>query len=242
MALNPYFDNFYNTAEKSLLEDLTIESIKMYGHDIYFLPRSIVARSDVFNEDRLSVYSNAHLVEVYLVDVEGFQGEGDFLSKFNIQVRDEYQFEVARSRFANSVGIPEGIPRPREGDIIYMPLVQSYFIIKFVEHELHNFYQLGGLYTYLMKTELFEYAGEVFSTGRSEIDAIANNFSIMVSNTSAQYSNGDLILDANTGRPLFANAEAYNLHNDVFAENENFENNDTFLDWSEVDPFSEGRI
>ena len=241
MALNSHFNNFFNTAEQSLLEDLTIESIKIYGHDVYFLPRTIVSRSDVFNEDRLSVYSNAHAVEVYLVDVEGFQGEGDFLSKFNIQVRDEYSFEVARSRFANSVGTPAGIARPREGDIIYMPLVSSYFIIKFVEHELHNFYQLGGLYTYLMKTELFEYSGEVFSTGRSEIDSIANNFSIAVGNT-AVYANGVLQIDANTGKPIFANSAAYDDIIDDLSENDEYQANNTFLDWSETDPFSEGNI
>lgn len=241
MALNSYFNNFFNTAEQSLLEDLTIESIKIYGHDIYYLPRTIVSRSDVFNEDRLSVYSNAHVVEVYLVDVEGFQGEGDFLSKFNIQVRDEYSFEVAGSRFANSVGIPEGIPRPREGDIIYMPLVSSYFIIKFVEHELHNFYQLGNLYTYQMKTELFEYSGEVFNTGIPEIDGIANNFSIAVGNT-AVYANGVLQIDANTGRPIFANSAAYDDIIDDLSENDEYQANNTFLDWSETDPFSEGNI
>lgn len=241
MALNSYFNNFYNTSEQDLLEDLTIESIKIYGHDVYYLPRNLTARSDIFQEDRLSVYSNAHLVEVYLVDVEGFQGEGDFLSKFNVQVRDEFQFEVARRRFANSVGTPEGISRPREGDIIYMPLVQSYFIIKFVEHELHNFYQLGHLYTYLMKTELFEYSGEIFDTGYAEIDAIANNFNIEVGNT-AVHANGDLVLDANTGRPMFANVDAYDLNHDVFAENEKFQDAATFLDWTETDPFSEGQL
>ena len=122
-----------------------------------------------------------------------------------------------------------------------MPLVSSYFIIKFVEHELHNFYQLGNLYTYQMKTELFEYSGEVFNTGIPEIDGIANNFSIAVGNT-AVYANGVLQIDANTGRPIFANSAAYDDIIDDLSENDEYQANNTFLDWSETDPFSEGNI
>ena len=108
---------------------------------------------------------------MYIKNIEGFAGEGDFLSKFNIQIRDQVTFSIARRVFEHEVGIYEGSIRPNEGDLIYLPLNRKLFEIKFVEHEA-IFYQLGSLQLYDLKCELFEYNNEFIQTGIDNVDAL----------------------------------------------------------------------
>ncbi len=114
MATNEYFDNFYNKPEQSLIEDLIIESIKIYGHDVWYCPRSVVARDDVFNSDDLSQYNDSYQVEMYIKNVEGFEGEGDFLSRFNIQIRYQITFTLAKQRYNEVLGYYEHSHRPHK--------------------------------------------------------------------------------------------------------------------------------
>jgi hypothetical protein len=169
MPVSVFFDNFTNYAEQNLIEDLVIESIKIYGHDVFYCPRTLIARDDVFNEDALSQYNSTYMIEMYIKNVEGFEGEGDFLSKFGIQIRDEITLTVARRVFNQEIGYVEGIDRPEEGDLIYMPLTKKVYVVKFVEHE-PVFYQMGALQMYDLKCELFEYSSEDLNTGIPEID------------------------------------------------------------------------
>ena len=243
MTTNVFFNNFESYAEQNLIEDLIIESIRIYGHDLYYCPRTVVAKDELYNEDPVSEYKDAYLVEMYIKNVEGFEGEGDFLSKFNIQIRDEITFTVANRTFQNEVGAEEVLTRPQEGDLIFMPLTGKVYVIKFVEHE-SVFYQMGSLQMYDLRCELFEYSNEDLNTGVPEIDVLETKYS---TNAALQtgvdtYANGDLIIDANTGRPTYEGANTYSMSNDPFAENEKYDTLDSFVDWSEIDPFSEGNV
>lgn len=242
MTTNVFFNNFESFAEQTLIEDLIIESIRIYGHDLYYCPRTIVNRDVVFNEDTVSSYNDAYLIEMYIKNVEGFEGEGDFLSKFNIQIRDEITFSVAQRVFADEIGAPEIYTRPQEGDLIFFPLTGKVYVVKFVEHEA-VFYQMGNLQTYDLRCELFEYSHEDLNTGIPDIDDLELKYSqnIGIANTDTLDANGDIIIDANTGRPIATGG--YNLTDDPFADNDNLQTQgDNLIDWSEIDPFSEGNI
>lgn len=245
MTTNVFFNNFESHAEKDLIENLVIESIRMYGHDLYYCPRTVVSEDSVFNEDSVSSYNDAYLVEMYIKNVEGFEGEGYLLSKFNVQVRDEITFTVAQRIFHDDIGAPEIITRPREGDLIYLPLTQKVYVVKFVDRE-EIFYQMGGLQTYALKCEMFEYSNEDLNTGVPEIDKLEEEYSISVGvNNLASYdANGDIIIDANTGRPLNV-SNTYSLESEIdpFADNESLQSEGSaIIDFSEIDPFSEGNI
>jgi len=174
MAKNSYFRTNIGS-EQRLIEDLTVESIKMYGQDMVYIPREFLNRDDVFGEDLLAEFTKTYSIEMYIESVDGFEGEGDFMSRFGLQIRDSINLVVAKKRFDMIVGRADtSITRPREGDVIYFPLSGGLFEVKFVEHE-NPFYQLGKLYTYKLSCELFKYNQESFSTGDSVIDSVESN-------------------------------------------------------------------
>jgi hypothetical protein len=175
VSTNFFFNNFGNSQEQLLIEDLITESIKIYGLDMFYIPRTTVSQDNIFNEDPNRRYDTAIPIEMYVKNVDGFGGEGDFLSKFNIQIRDQITFTISRRIFDQELGINQGLIRAREGDLIYLPLNRKLFEIKFVEHEA-IFYQLGSLQTYDLKCELFEYSNEKFTTGIADIDIIETRF------------------------------------------------------------------
>lgn len=233
MATNPFFNNFESYAEQSLLADLTVESIKIYGHDVWYCPRTLVNVDNVFNEDRISEFNNAFYVEMYLRNVEGFEGEGHFLSKFNIQVRDQYTFCIANRTFSNEIGMNTGLQRPQEGDIIYFPLTDKVYQIKYAEHE-PVFYQLGGVYFYDLKTEMFEYSNEKLNTGVREIDILQTKFSL---NTGDVDANNNVIINPDTGH----GNNAAQFSPDIRSDDEEFQlKANQFIDFSERNPFAEG--
>ena len=176
MATNLYFNNFPKniTSEQLLVEDLVIESLKIHGMDVYYMPRTSRDTVDyIFGEDTLKQYVSAYPLEMYLEDVTGMEGEQDFISKFGLEIRDEIRLLVSRRRFAAS--IPQ--TRPKEGDLIYVPLVQNFFEITFVEHENESamFYTLGrgrgaNVYVYALKLKQFVFSNEIIETGVTEID------------------------------------------------------------------------
>lgn len=237
MTTNVFFNQFDSFGEQTLVEDLIIESIRIFGHDLYYCPRTVVARDEIWASDALSEYKNAYLIEMYLKNVDGFEGEGDFLSKFNIQIRDEITFTVAQRVFHDDVGASEIIQRPREGDLIYLPLTQKVYVVKFVEHEA-VFYQMGKLQTYDLRCELFEYSNETLNTGIAEIDELATKFQTLADMANVQLdANGIVIVDPVTGRPI--GVQDYDFE-DVFAQNSQFQYKaDSILDWSEKNPFGE---
>jgi hypothetical protein len=176
MSTNLYFNNFPKniTSEQLLVEDLVIEAMKIHGMDVYYMPRTSRDRVDyLYGEDPLKTYTTAYPIEMYLEDVTGMEGEGDFVSKFGLEIRDETTFLLSRRRFAATV--PQ--IRPNEGDLIYVPLVQNLFEITFVEHENAQamYYTLGrgrggNVYVYALKLKQFVFSNEIIQTGFVEID------------------------------------------------------------------------
>lgn len=172
MATNPYFSQKYRP-EQDLYEDLIIESIKMYGQDVYYLPREIVEKEDIFLDSIQSQFSDAYKVEVFIENAEGFEGEGDLFTKFGIELRDQATFVIARRRWKHLIGdrLDSAQFRPREGDVIYLPLSESLFQVMKVETE-SPFYQLSQLPLFRMQCELFEFSDEDFDTGIPGIDNV----------------------------------------------------------------------
>ena len=171
MATNQYFKQKVRS-EQQLFEDLVIESLQMFGQDVYYLPREIVNKDKIFLDDVPSRFSDAYKVEMYIENTEGFEGEGDLFTKFGVELRDQATFIVSRKRWVQLVGKRLEVAnfRPREGDLIYLPMSESMFEIRRVETET-PFYQLKDLPTFRLQCELFEYSGEDFDTG---VDTIQN--------------------------------------------------------------------
>ena len=173
MATNVYFSQKVRS-EQNLYEDIVIESLKMYGQDVYYLPRTIVHEDTILNEDIESKFEDAYIIEMYIANVEGFEGDGNLLSKFGVEIRDQANFIVAKKRWEQYIGLENNSAssiRPNEGDLIYLPLSKSLFEVRFVEHQ-SPFYQLSNLPTYTLQCELFEYSGEKINTGISTVDEI----------------------------------------------------------------------
>jgi len=165
MARNSYFKHTSN--EQDIVEDLTIESIKIHGQDMVYIPRTIVDQDPIFGEDTISKFEGGTQIEMYIENVDGFEGDGDFISKFGLEVRDSISLVVSKKRFEQELSMV----RPLEGDLIYFPLSKGLFEIKFVEHQ-NPFYQLGKLYTYQLSCELFQYSQEDMDTGWSDVDVV----------------------------------------------------------------------
>lgn len=174
--LNRHFNQFYDSSEQSLLNDLTVESIQIYGHDVYYLPRKKVDRDYLFGEDRKIIMDTAIPIEVYVENVDGFMGQKEVLTKIGLQVTDTATLLVSITRFKNEV---KGQPCPREGDLIYLPMSNGIFEINYVEDEAH-FYNLGQLYVYRFTIELFSSDYQTFDTGVSAIDRLSTDQSNQV--------------------------------------------------------------
>jgi len=198
--------------EQTLIEDLVIESIKIYGMDVWYIPRTLVAKDDILNEDDLSTFSEAHMAEMYVKSVDGFEGEGDFLSKFGLEIRDSITMTIARRTYESEVGAYRtSNTRPMEGDLIYLPLNNKAFEIQHVEHE-SIFYQMGSLQMYDLRAELFEYSGERFRTGQKFIDELYKNFDTFVPTYEVQILDGyQFVIRDNSSSDTTYTAQALEL-------------------------------
>lgn len=173
MARNVYFSQAVRS-EQHLYEDLVIESLKIYGQDVYYIPRNIINRDNILNEDIASQFDDAYMIEAYIENPEGFDGAGDLYSKFGLEIRDDANFIVARRTWDRLVGLWNNdiaVVKPQEGDLIYLPLSNSMFEINMVEDE-QPFYQLSQLPVWKLQCSLFEYNEENFDTGVAAIDQL----------------------------------------------------------------------
>ena len=216
MATNVYFSPKVKT-EQNLYEDLVIESLKMYGQDVIYIPRQLISRDEIMNED-YSKFTDGYTIEMYIETSEGFAGEGDLLGKFGVEIRDQATFVVSRKRWENLVGFYNNSindTRPSEGDLVFLPLSKSLFEIRFVEHE-QPFYQLNNLPTYKLECELFEYSNEELETGIREIDELQERFSyqleFVMNNGSGHFAPGETVrqntglVDSNS-QPIYVTGE-----------------------------------
>jgi hypothetical protein len=229
-----------SSQEQLLIENLIIESISIHGHDVYYLPRSLPNQDEIYQQDPIAEYNDSYFVDVYIKDVTGFQGEGDFLSKFNLQIRDSITFTIARRTFFDNIGNEQSFERPREGDLIYFPLNNKLFVIKFVEHEA-IFYQLGALQTFDLVCDLWEYSNERFNTGIDLIDSKARKYSFDMSSFGILTQDGFYIQDESRYDLVREEFDYSTQVGDSFEDNTEIqEEADLILDFTERDPFSEG--
>tara|TARA_X000000368_G_C23042978_1_gene717838 strand:+ start:1034 stop:1900 length:867 start_codon:yes stop_codon:yes gene_type:complete len=192
MATNSYFTQG-TTGEQDLIENLVIEQIKMFGKNVFYMPRTLVNEDTTFTEDALSKFDDAYEIEAYIEDPTGFTGDGDLFTKFGVRISDQVTFIISRKRFTEAVDdnaqlIVEG--RPNEGDLVYFPMANKIFKIMFVEHE-QPFYQLGKIHVWGLKCELFEFSDEQFDTGVTAIDQIEQDFSVSITVNFATGGTGD---------------------------------------------------
>tara|TARA_Y100001938_G_scaffold141677_1_gene211813 strand:- start:996 stop:1799 length:804 start_codon:yes stop_codon:yes gene_type:complete len=264
MAVNHYFQGgqgIGNKREKNLYENLIIEGLKIYGFDVYYLPRTLVNQDIVLGEDTLSKFDDSYMIEMYMETNEGFAGEQELISKFGLEIREDTTFTVAKRRFDDAVDsyhtlIKEG--RPNEGDILYLPLMNSFFEIQFVEDQ-EPFFQLGNLPVYQLKVTRWEYSSEQINTGISEIDSAEDQYSTDLLNyqftledaTNDDSSEGSLLLenDSADGKVQYFLAEDFKIQTQSkYADNTDLDTEagfdtssvaDDILDFTERNPFGE---
>ena len=245
MSTNFYFNNFplqQVNSEQLLVEDLVIEAMQINGMDVYYISRTSRDSVDnLYGEDTLKEFRNAYPIEMYLENISGMDGEGDFISKFGLEIRDEVSLLVSRRRFAMTVPLN----RPREGDLIYVPLVQNFFEVTFVEHENDQamFYTLGrgrdsNVYVYALKLKQFTFSEEIIETGVDEIDseavsayrktrvAVANNVTGVFVPNEIVYQGTNL---ANSSAQAIVYSFTANSHKEVIRVQGYFSNNSQLI-------------
>lgn len=203
MPLNPYFSSENQTQgsmnEQMVLSDLIEESIKIFGQEFVYIPRTLVAKDEILGEDRLSKFSKAYPVEMYVETPTGFMGQGEFVSKFGLYLEQSLQLTMSRRRWSELVarhGFSILTERPAEGDLVYFPIGKKLFEIKHVEKET-NFFQLGQLPTFKITVELFQYSSERIDTGIQAIDSFETLKSFDQSNLSnTPDANGNVNIDS----------------------------------------------
>src|SRR6056300_1721296 len=258
MAVNHYFQSgngIGSNSEKRLHEDLIIEGLKIYGFDVYYLPRTLVNRDLILGEDTLSKFDDSYLIEMYMETTEGFAGQQEIINKFGLEIREDTTFMLAKRRWQDAVDsqhtlIADG--RPNEGDIIYMPLMNSFFEIQFVEDQ-EPFFQLGNLPVYKLKCARWEYSSEKLDTGITDIDSAEDQYSLdqLAHQVSLENETGSIVLenDSASGDIQYMLLETYALQTQsTYADNLDLDSEagfdaastaDDILDFTERNPFGE---
>jgi len=246
MPTNVYFDTG-TKPEQALYEDLMIEQLRIYGQDVYYIPRKMAGTDSIWQEDISSSFESSYLIEMYMENIDGYEGEKELMSKFGLDIQDDATFVVARRRWEQFVSVDNNIivsSRPNEGDLIYFPKGNKLFEITFVDHD-DPFYQVQNLPTYKLKCKTFEYASEVIDTGIAEIDAIETDNSLdqLSHQMTLEDGSGSMILE-NTVENAAASyiiLETYNIATiDENSQNDDFElADDNILDFTESNPFGD---
>lgn len=248
MVTNVFFNNFKQFGEQKLYEDLIVEAIRIHGQDMYYIPRKAINTDPIYGASDQVYYDDAYLIELYIKSVDGFEGDGSFMSKFSVEIRDQVTFTIAKRVFDDEIGRDNSFPRPREGDLIYFPLNKKCFEIKYVDNKPF-FYPLGELFTYDLYCELYEYSNENFNTGITDIDVIQQKFSTNIYDSAILDSSGAAILDSSGYAILPGTYDETNI--DPFDDSEVIqtgtgsvgqEGSDDIIDWTEKNPFSENGI
>ena len=244
MAINHYIQQGLSvgrSSEQLLYEDLIIECLKYYGFETYYMPRTSVNLDLILNEDPLNLYKQAYPLEMYMTNVQGFEGEGDLLTKFGVEIRDSATFVVSRRRWTEAVqraGTVQLELRPAEGDVIYFPLTKSFFEIRRVG-TLEPFFEVGKLYVFTLQVELLQYSSERFNTGVGEIDSIIDEDSLDIQNYQLLMEDGNKFTYEYLTNS-YAILESFNIQTiDENAQNDDFESEIDILDFTDRNPFGE---
>ncbi|CAB4141166.1 neck protein [uncultured Caudovirales phage] len=204
MASNKYFNLYNQRQEQSLLQDLVEESIKIHAIDAVYIPRTNDKIDPLFREDPLAQFDDYHHIEVYIKNVDGFEGDGNIFRKFGLDIRNQITFSMSRASFAKTFG--KEMSRPKEGDLIYLPmsLATALFEIRFVAEE-SVFYNLGEFYVFDLQCEQFAFQDENVSTGIKDLDdSVATgsqNLLLNLSTNIGTFSEGEYIYQ---GESLFS--------------------------------------
>jgi len=242
VSTNFYFNNFQNSQEQILIEDLVLESIKIYGHDMFYCPRTLIAKDDIYGEDSLSEYNEAYPIDLYIKSYDSYEGDGTFLSKFNLEIRDQMTLTVSVRNFMNEIGNITAIARPQEGELIYIPMIDRIMLIKYVNNNA-VFYQMGSIQMYDLTCEVYEYSSERLRTGIAAIDDIEQERSLDMGIWGILTSDGYYITDNDGYEIIQGNYSFEEQATDTFEDNTEFQlEGEDILDWTQVDPFSEGEV
>ena len=251
MPTNVYFSTG-TTSEQRLYEDLIIEQLKIYGQDVYYLPRKIANKDTIFGEDPASTFNDSYIIEMYVDNTDGYMGEQEIIKKFGLELRDDIKFTVSKLRWETLVGNNADLvaDRPQEGDIVYFPTTKAFFEIQFVEHE-QPFYQQSALPVYKLSCTKWEYSSETVSTGVSEIDTTTTDISTdtMAFQFSLENETGSLVIESSIGAIDYLINESFTMatqqpvdQGKAFEEQAGTTTSSTaddILDFSERNPFGE---
>ena len=251
MPTNVYFDTG-TTSEQRLYEDLIIEQLKIYGQDVYYLPRKIANKDTIFGEDPASSFDDSYIIEMYVDNTDGYMGEQEIIKKFGLELRDDITFTVSKSRWETLVGNNSDLTtdRPQEGDLVYFPTTNAFFEIQFVEHE-QPFYQQSALPVYKLSCTKWEYSSERVDTGISSIDSLEDSLSTDTMNFQFTLENevGSFLLESDTGEISYLINEDFTMATqqptdqgkafETEAGTTTSSTGDDILDFSERNPFGE---
>ncbi len=235
---NIYFNNFEHAGQQDLISSLIEESIAIYGHHVWYCPRSTVKLDEIYGEDILSEYNDALMMDMYIRSYDSYEGDGSFLSKFNIEIRDQTTFTISRRTFGKKIGEYTELTRPREGDLIYSKMLKRLMVIKYVNNTA-IFYQMGDLQVWDIVCEVFEYSNEKINTGVPEIDSIERDYSFNEEGQGVMTADGYLLTDEDDHSFNLGQFDHDEQLGDVFSDNKEFKEDVVELDWNPDDPFSE---
>ena len=251
MPTNVYFDTG-TTSEQRLYEDLIIEQLKIYGQDVYYLPRKIANKDTIFGEDPASSFDDSYIIEMYVDNTDGYMGEQEIIKKFGLELRDDIVFTLSKLRWETLVKNNSDLTaeRPQEGDLVYFPTTNAFFEIQFVEHE-QPFYQQSALPVYKLSCTRFEYSSERLDTGISTIDNIESSLSTdtMQFQFSLENETGSIVLESSIGAIDYLINEDFTMATqqptdqgeafETAAGTNTSSTADDILDFSERNPFGE---
>jgi len=251
MPTNVYFDTG-TTSEQRLYEDLIIEQLKIYGQDVYYLPRKLANKDTIFGEDPASSFDDSYIIEMYVDNADGYMGEQEIIKKFGLELRDDIRFTLSKLRWETLVKNNGDLvaERPQEGDLVYFPTTKAFFEIQFVEHE-QPFYQQSALPVYKLSCTRWEYSSERLDTGITAIDTVEDNLSVdtMQFQFALENETGSLLLESDLGAiNYFLNEDFTMKTQQPVDDGQAFEDKagtttssttDDILDFSERNPFGE---
>ena len=244
MPGNPYFRNYTSPQEQNLIESLVHEALSMYSADLFYIKRTQLNQDNVIVDDKLSKFSAAFPIGCYIKTVDGFTGDGQFLSKFGVEIRDQVVLALSKREFKNEViDIDDSFTRPREGDLIYFPMTKKMFEITFVDYK-PVMYQFGSLQSYDLTCEVFAFNNEEFSTGYPQLDNIFSKYvnpGITVSKQQLNSEDGSSLVDEQGNAIAWGEGDPET--NDPGAENSDIRwEGENYIDYTDQNPFTSGKF